>query len=52
MADEQRAAMAMSTVLLFKELFDSMTEQEVQEVGNSDSHDALLLDVLERAGFP
>ena len=33
MADEQRAPMAMSTVLLFEELFDSMIEQEVQENG-------------------
>ena len=46
MADEQRALMAMSTVLLFEELFDRMIEQEVQEMGNSDSDDALLLAVL------
>ena len=52
MADEQRALMAMSTVLLFEELFESMIEQEVQEMGNSDSDDALLLAVLGKGRFP
>ena len=44
--------MAMSTVLLFEELFDSMIEQEVQEMGNGDSDDALLLAVLGKGRFP
>lgn len=52
MADEQRALMATSTVLLFEELFDSMIEQEVQEMGNSDSDDALLIAVLGKDRFP
>lgn len=52
MADEQRALMATSTVLLFEELFDSMIEQEVQEMGNSDSDDALLIAVLGKSRFP
>ena len=52
MADEQRALVAMSTVLLFEELFDSMIEQEVQEMGNGDSDDALLLAVLGKGRFP
>ena len=44
--------MAMSTVLLFEELFDRMIEQEVQDMGNSDSDDALLLAVLGKGRFP
>ena len=52
MADELRALIAISPVLLFDELFDSMIEQEVQEMGNSDSDDALLLSVLGKGRFP
>lgn len=44
--------MAMSTVLLFEELFDSMIEQEVQEMSNSDSDDSLVLAVLGKSRFP
>ena len=44
--------MAMSMVLLFEELFESMIEQEVQEMGNSNSDDALLLAVLEKGRLP
>ena len=44
--------MPMSTALLFEELFESMIEQEVQEMGNSDSDDALLLAVLGKGRSP
>ena len=43
--------MAMSTVLLFEELFESMIEQEVQEMGNSALDDALLFAVLGKGRF-
>ena len=44
--------MAMSTVLLFEELFDSMIEQEVQEMSSSDSDDSLVLAVHGKSRFP
>ena len=52
MADEQGTLVSMSTVLLFEELFDSMIEQEVQEMSNSDSDDSLVLAVLGKDRFP